>query len=343
MRLTPRVAVGIAVLCGALAALLVYVYLRTLQPKEPQAPVKRPDVTVVVPIVDVEPNTVLTAQKLAVAKVPAEQASRSMLTEPAELVGAVAMVKLQANKPIMRNQVIARGPGLGLAGIVPPGMRAVTVAVDPVTGVAGLLKAGDRVDVVATFEIEEGANLISKTILQDIELLALGSQTITPPETTSAEEEAAPAEGEPAKGRPSSAPTKDAETKTTKSSGSSKDSKTVQYPNATLAVTPEDAPKLMVATQRGTISLILRPIGEHDYVPVPSPDLRQVVGPAFTRLRPEPPPAPQKPAPAPAVTTPPVPVPPVAPRAASAPRPAKQPPAVEVIRGSEREKVVPGQ
>lgn len=343
MRLTPKVAVGIAVLCGALAAVLVYVYLRTLQPKTPQAPVKRPDVTVVVPVTDVAPNTVLTAEKLAVAKVAAEDANRNMVTEPAELVGAVALVKLDARKPVLRSQVMARGPGLGLAGIVPPGMRAVTVAVDPVTGVAGLLKAGDRVDVVATFEA--GENLVAKTILQDIELLALGAQTIAV-EEPAAEEEAPAAEGETGKGgakaTTGSAAKKGTETKST-SKSSSRGSKTIEYPNATLSVTPEDALKLVVATQRGTIRLVLRPIGEHDFVPTPTQDLRQVVGPAVTQLQPEPPlPAPAPTAPEPVITTPPPPMPaPVTPRAAPAPKPVKQPPAVEVIRGSEREKVVP--
>jgi pilus assembly protein CpaB len=340
MRLTPRVAVGIAVVCGALAALLVYVYLRSFQPKPAQAPPKPADVSVVVPVMDVPPNTVLTAEKLAMVKLPADQAPKTALRDPGEAVGGVSLTKLVAQKPILASQVMARGPGLGLAGIVPPGMRAVTVAVDPVTGVAGLLKAGDRVDVVATFEA--GENLVAKTILQDVELLALGAQTIAVEgaveEEPAPEAEAAPTKGKSTKGAPKTEPAKG----TGSSKTSARDAKTIQYPNATVAVTPEDALKLVVATQRGMIRLVLRPVGEHDYIPTASQDLRQVVGPAYTQIQQAEPAAPAAaaPTPQPAATIAPPPTP-VAPRVAPAPRPVKQPPAVEVIRGSERERVVP--
>jgi pilus assembly protein CpaB len=339
MRLTPRVAVGIAVVCGALAALLVYIYLRSFQPKPSQAPPKPADISVVVPVMDIPPNTVLTADKLAMAKMPADQAPKTALREPAEAVGAVALTKLVAQKAILTSQVMARGPGLGLAGIVPPGMRAVTVAVDPVTGVAGLLKAGDRVDVVATFEA--GDNLVAKTILQDIELLALGAETIAV--EGDVEEEPAPeAEATPTKGKSKKTAAKtEPEPKSTSSSKKgARDSKTIQYPNATVAVTPEDALKLVVATQRGTIRLVLRPVGEHDFIPTASQDLRQVVGPAYTQLQPPAPLAAAAPVPQPTATVAP-PYAPVAPRVAPAPKPVRQPPTVEIIRGSERERVVP--
>ena len=54
------------------------------------------------------------------------------------------------DEPVLEGRLAARGSGVGLAPIIPVGMRAVTVRVNDVTGIAGFVLPGMRVDVLVT-------------------------------------------------------------------------------------------------------------------------------------------------------------------------------------------------
>jgi pilus assembly protein CpaB len=59
-------------------------------------------------------------------------------------------------------------------------MRAMSIKVNEVTGVAGFVLPGDRVDVVVTVDNTASTRIaVTKTILQDIEVLASGAKTET--------------------------------------------------------------------------------------------------------------------------------------------------------------------
>jgi pilus assembly protein CpaB len=74
-------------------------------------------------------------------------------------------------------------PGEGAAGagimtyLVPKGHRAVTVGVNEVAGVAGFLNPADRVDVVVTTQPPGSQDKISKIVLQNVPILAIGQIT----------------------------------------------------------------------------------------------------------------------------------------------------------------------
>lgn len=61
-----------------------------------------------------------------------------------------------------------------LARAVPSGKRAVSIAVSKVTSVGGFIQQGDFVDVIATFR-PKGSVPITKIVLQDIQILAVGT------------------------------------------------------------------------------------------------------------------------------------------------------------------------
>ncbi len=68
----------------------------------------------------------------------------------------------------------------GLAGYMPPDMRAVTIAVDSTSSVNNMIKPGDQVDIVGTFRFPEmrgdnSLDTITMTILQCVTVLACGS------------------------------------------------------------------------------------------------------------------------------------------------------------------------
>ena len=81
-------------------------------------------------------------------------------------------------EPITETRLTHLGSGGGLAGTIPPGMRACAVKVNDVVGVAGFVVPGMRVDVLIT-GLPPGANPLDgsrvRTLLQNIQVLSAGT------------------------------------------------------------------------------------------------------------------------------------------------------------------------
>jgi pilus assembly protein CpaB len=308
MRLTRKTAVTIAIVCGLCAAILAYVSYRTVQSK----PATKPKVTVpvVVSTTDIPRRKLITSDMVKLVRVDQEQRPPGSLSSLDEVVNHVSAAPIAAQQPIAASQV-ERQRGAGLAYAVPTGMRAVAVAIDAVAGVAGFLKPGDHVDVLATFDWQQGA--ITRTVLQDVQLLAIDDRTVY---AESAEGGAANAEakkGEEAKAKVSA--------------------------TVTLAVAPAQAQSLTLAASKATIRLALRPPEDHALLPLPASDSLVLMGvpsgPAASA-------SPEGPKAAPAAAAPASP-PAAASQPAGAPGAGKpsRDQSVEVIRGSETQLVVP--
>lgn len=100
-----------------------------------------------------------------------EETQRSLRS----LVGTVALIPIKKGEQITFNKITEPGLRTGLAPQVTPGRRAVAVPVNDVSSVSRLIKPGDRVDVIAILDGGgQKANKITKTILQDILVLAVG-------------------------------------------------------------------------------------------------------------------------------------------------------------------------
>jgi pilus assembly protein CpaB len=91
------------------------------------------------------------------------------------LVGTVAIVPIKMGEQITFNKLAQPSVRTGLSSQVTPGRRAIAINVSETSGVAKLIKPGDRVDVLAVVDMGGGKeNKISKTILQDVVILATG-------------------------------------------------------------------------------------------------------------------------------------------------------------------------
>lgn len=84
---------------------------------------------------------------------------------------------IQAEEPVLEARLAARGSGVGLAPLIPPGMRAISVRVNDVVGVAGFVLPGMRVDVLVTGQPSNSAETVARTVLQNVAVLSAG-QTI---------------------------------------------------------------------------------------------------------------------------------------------------------------------
>lgn len=145
-------------------------------------------VQVVCASADITPTVEIKATMLEMRSMPKVAAPKLYIGDQKEVEGRVASQAIPAGQPIVPGMLAPKGTLPGLAVRIPPGMRAVAVQVDESAGVAGWLKPGSRVDVVAVMTGRSGAEneTISKVILQNAEVLAVGQDSSGKPDAAAA-------------------------------------------------------------------------------------------------------------------------------------------------------------
>jgi pilus assembly protein CpaB len=168
----------VAVVLAVAAGGSVYLYLKGM----PTAATAREQVLETVPVVvaskDLTFGTLLEAHELNVVNFPKESVPSGSYASLDSVLNQTTKVFVVAGEPILASKLSSIGGGLSVR--IPANMRAMSVKIDEVTGVSGFVLPGDRVDVVVTVENVAGSNVaVTKTILQDIEVLAAGTKTET--------------------------------------------------------------------------------------------------------------------------------------------------------------------
>jgi pilus assembly protein CpaB len=116
---------------------------------------------------------------IKIVKVSVDHFPNGAFSKVEEVIDRPVISNILIDEPILEGRLAARGSGMGLAPIIPVGMRAVTVRVNDVVGVAGFVLPGMRVDVLVTGQPPSSDGYVTKTFLQNILVLSAG-QTITP-------------------------------------------------------------------------------------------------------------------------------------------------------------------
>ncbi len=124
-------------------------------------------------------GTTIRREELKLAKVPAELFPHGGFSKVEEVIDRPIVSNILMDEPVLEGRLAARGSGLGLAPIIPPGLRAVSVRVNDVVGVAGFVLPGMRVDVLVTGRPPNYNGTVTATVLQNIVVLSAG-QTLQP-------------------------------------------------------------------------------------------------------------------------------------------------------------------
>jgi pilus assembly protein CpaB len=106
-------------------------------------------------------------------------------SRPQELLGRGVMIAIMNKEPIIEKRLAPKGAGGGFSVLIPPGMRAVPLRVNEVAGVAGFVVPGMHVDVLISGNVPGSDNrqgTITKTLLQDVEVLSAGQDFKKDPE-----------------------------------------------------------------------------------------------------------------------------------------------------------------
>lgn len=119
--------------------------------------------------VTVKPADIKTV-KIATSAFP-----KGAFSKPEEVIDRSVISSILLDEPLLDGRLAARGSGLGLAPIIPVGMRAVAVRVNDVAGVAGFVLPGMRVDVLVTGRPPKYEGTLTTTCLQNILVLSAGT------------------------------------------------------------------------------------------------------------------------------------------------------------------------
>lgn len=125
---------------------------------------------------------VLKAENLEMVSWPADKPIVGAFAKASDLVGRSVIYPVDKDQPITDKVLAAVGSGVGLAGKIPPGMRAIALRSDEVMGVAGFLFPGSHLDVLVTYRSDKSPEPITLTVLQDAEVLAAGQKIQPDPE-----------------------------------------------------------------------------------------------------------------------------------------------------------------
>lgn len=124
----------------------------------------------------------LTGENCRIGSVAVDSVPDRSFHTVAELKNRVAGIELLRGQSITENVLAPVGTGTGLQAVIPTGMRAISIEINEFSGVGGMLLPGCHVDLLATLPGETGGEMISRTVVQNVQVSAVGQRMVSQPE-----------------------------------------------------------------------------------------------------------------------------------------------------------------
>jgi pilus assembly protein CpaB len=239
-----------ALVLAAIAAGLIVAYLasRGSSSSEPAAPIVEEPVPVVVAIQEIPGGTLVTEEMVELRYYPEETLPEGAMPATDLVVGQVTRFPIAAGEQLTISRFVGPSSGQSISFQIPEGLRGFTIPVDVRSSPASLLVPGDFVDVIVLLDIEllglqpvlglsedrdyKGAY----TIFQNLQVISVQREYVEGVPYEPSVRGDLPEEGD------------------------------ISY--VTLAVEPEDAQLLWLASSQGSVTLSLRPFGDEDVTPL---------------------------------------------------------------------------
>ena len=140
-----------------------------------------PNMKDVVVAVEVLPlGVAIKPNHVKVVKIPVDMYPKAAFGKVDDVLDRSVISAIMADEPLLEGRLAPRGSGMGLAPIIPTGMRAMAVRVNEIIGVAGFVLPGMRVDVLMAGNTpgqdQASTGTQCRTILQNIEVLSAGQK-----------------------------------------------------------------------------------------------------------------------------------------------------------------------
>lgn len=204
----------------------------------------RPDdlITVIKARTDVKRDSIVTEEMLQAIELPGKYAHPDAVQKRQDIVGKIAGSDISAGEIILKQKLVEQDNSTDrMAYRVPQSKRAVAIGIDSISGVAGYIKEGDRVDVFATLDVADSSGSREE---ETYTVLTLQNIEVLAVGSSFGQ------------------------------SGGDEGGKTL-----TLAVSPEEASSLILASERGAVRMALRSPVDHTLTTVPPLQLPGLVNP----------------------------------------------------------------
>ncbi|MEJ7810130.1 MAG: Flp pilus assembly protein CpaB [Gemmatimonadaceae bacterium] len=184
-------------------------------------------VPVIVAMRDIPEGHSIDRTAISASQWPAQTVPAGAFASVDSVVGRVTRVPVFRGEPLVPGRLAPAGTGPGLEVKITPGKRAMAVRINDVAGISGLIQPNARVDVLVTLREEGGSR-----DQQVAKLFMENMRVLSVGDKVQRGDD-----------------------------GESSDAKT-----ATLEVTPDEAERLAVAVNQGSIALVLRGYGDPDSI-----------------------------------------------------------------------------
>jgi len=172
----PMMLIVATVVVALVTSLLVYTWLKARNVAFAHQRGELVDVAVAV--TDLSWGTLITPEMVKIVPYLKGSVTDGFLRDATKVVGRVVITPVKAGEPIFESRLaptdIIHG---GVSAVISQNMRAMTVKVDKVKGVSGFIHPGNRVDVVATFRPNFAKMPMTITVLENVPVLAVGTDT----------------------------------------------------------------------------------------------------------------------------------------------------------------------
>ena len=274
----------------ALGALTSFIAFRYVDQANQQSNQQAEMASVVVTNVAIPARTVITADMVREQLLPTDAVHVQAAHSVNQVVGKVVKSDLVADEQVLNSRLFLQRGDSGLAFMIPDGMRAVSVGFSEIVGSGGMVVPGDHVDVIGVFDAKgpiatgqqapNGQPVASQTndpnkdqqttvatlVLQNVQVLAVaqhleGENSIAKPDSGLQVPGTQQQQTPPQQVRSEPAANPAAKT-------------------ATLALTPEDSLKMVLAEGKGQIRLALRPANDKSTPNVPQVPMSALLTPS---------------------------------------------------------------
>lgn len=174
-RYKPVILIALTVTVALTTSLLTYRWLRE---RSAGGGGSGQTVNVVVAVTDLSWGAVIKPEMVKTVPFLKGSLTSGFFSDTAAVSGRVILTPVKADEPIFESRLaptnITQG---GVAAVISENKRAMGVKVDKVQGVSGFIHPGNRVDVVATFRPRNSQIPVTMTVLENIPVLATGTET----------------------------------------------------------------------------------------------------------------------------------------------------------------------
>ena len=171
------VPIAVSLVIAFVGSYFIYMWIQKQQAPQQVVQVQGEAVPVVVAVSDLPWGTQLKPEMLTTKPFLQQSLPAGYFSGPDDIKDRVVVAPLKVNDPVTEHKLapVSIKTG-GVSAVLEKGKRAIAVKGDKVIGIAGFINPGNRVDVLVTIEDPQKKEEKTKTILENLMVLATGTQ-----------------------------------------------------------------------------------------------------------------------------------------------------------------------